>query len=345
MDGHMSHVTQPGDDNEEIFNIFVLDYLQKNNFEETSQTFFVETMKEYYDPPIDSALPFFQNWFDTFWETVSFSKQHQDSVAASSGYPHYAKSEVPSDRLRASKFPSSQPFFNNVFFPNHFSIEREKSISSFNPVCVVPPPQQMYPESRYQYNMPMMPSMMSMAPNRMTSGHPSGMSHLENAKGYGGHVHDMNMSSDDHMVEISKDTKIMTRAIVKNGKKCFERLKNNRKSSLSKVEISPAKIFDFESKGISSHPKNLMSSSKNPARSRASVYRGVSRNGNQWQAIIMVQNKKRYIGSYSYENDAARAYDKAALQFHGEKAKTNFTYTGEDIQQIRQEEPILASLN
>jgi len=59
----------------------------------------------------------------------------------------------------------------------------------------------------------------------------------------------------------------------------------------------------------------------------------------------MVQNKKRYIGSYSYENDAARAYDKAALQFHGEKAKTNFTYTGEDIQQIRQEEPILASLN
>lgn len=58
----------------------------------------------------------------------------------------------------------------------------------------------------------------------------------------------------------------------------------------------------------------------------------------------MVQNKKRYIGSYSYEDAAAKAYDKAALQFHGEKAKTNFTYTMDDIERIRKEDAIIGQL-
>jgi hypothetical protein len=35
----------------------------------------------------------------------------------------------------------------------------------------------------------------------------------------------------------------------------------------------------------------------------------------------MVNKKKRYVGSYSDEQDAARAYDKAALQNHGAKVK------------------------
>lgn len=35
----------------------------------------------------------------------------------------------------------------------------------------------------------------------------------------------------------------------------------------------------------------------------------------------MVNKKKRYVGSYSKEEDAARAYDKVALQNHGSKAK------------------------
>jgi hypothetical protein len=53
----------------------------------------------------------------------------------------------------------------------------------------------------------------------------------------------------------------------------------------------------------------------------SSKYRGVSKNGNQWQAIIMVNNKKRYVGSYSQEVQAARAYDIAAIQNHGDKVK------------------------
>ena len=40
----------------------------------------------------------------------------------------------------------------------------------------------------------------------------------------------------------------------------------------------------------------------------------------------MVIKKKRYVGSYSNEQEAARSYDKAALQNHGAKVKKrNYT--------------------
>ena len=48
-----------------------------------------------------------------------------------------------------------------------------------------------------------------------------------------------------------------------------------------------------------------ISKGKKPSGSR---YRGVSRNGNQRQVLIMVNKKKRYVGSYSNEEEAARAY-------------------------------------
>jgi hypothetical protein len=67
---------------------------------------------------------------------------------------------------------------------------------------------------------------------------------------------------------------------------------------------------------------------------RGSKFRGVSKNGNQWQVLIMVNKKKRYVGSYSQEEEAARNYDKVALQHHGTKAKTNFYYSEDEIFQI-----------
>ena len=67
---------------------------------------------------------------------------------------------------------------------------------------------------------------------------------------------------------------------------------------------------------------------------RGSKYRGVSKNGSQWQVLIMVKKKKRYLGSFSNEEEAARAYDKVALQHHGIKAKTNYDYTKEEVAEI-----------
>ena len=67
---------------------------------------------------------------------------------------------------------------------------------------------------------------------------------------------------------------------------------------------------------------------------RSSKFRGVSRNGKQWQVLIMIKQKKRYIGNFSDEEEAAREYDKIAIQFHGPKAKTNFQYNEDEIKSI-----------
>ena len=49
----------------------------------------------------------------------------------------------------------------------------------------------------------------------------------------------------------------------------------------------------------------------------------------------MINKKKRYIGNYKNEEEAASSYDIVAIQTHGSKAKTNFYYTPEEIQRIR----------
>ena len=74
---------------------------------------------------------------------------------------------------------------------------------------------------------------------------------------------------------------------------------------------------------------------------RGSRFRGVSKNGNQWQVLIMIKKKKRYLGTFSNEEEAARAYDKVALQFHGNKAKTNYDYTQEEMDKIMKEPKLL----
>ncbi len=70
---------------------------------------------------------------------------------------------------------------------------------------------------------------------------------------------------------------------------------------------------------------------------RSSKYRGVSKNGNQWQVLIMINKKKMYIGSFTSEEEAARNYDYVALKNHSSKAKTNFFYSEDDIISILKE--------
>ena len=67
---------------------------------------------------------------------------------------------------------------------------------------------------------------------------------------------------------------------------------------------------------------NSKSISKN--NSRASKYRGVSKNGVQWQVQLGNTLSKRYIGSASSEVEAARIYDRKAILTNGLNAKTNF---------------------
>ena len=48
----------------------------------------------------------------------------------------------------------------------------------------------------------------------------------------------------------------------------------------------------------------------------------------------MINKTKRYIGSFSSEEEASRAYDTVSLKYHGNKAKTNHPYTEEEISNI-----------
>jgi hypothetical protein len=48
----------------------------------------------------------------------------------------------------------------------------------------------------------------------------------------------------------------------------------------------------------------------------------------QWRAVIRFRAKTYYLGYHDIEEEAARAYDKKALELYGEKAKLNFPLNG-----------------
>ncbi|WP_371417778.1 HNH endonuclease [Roseivivax sp. THAF197b] len=57
-----------------------------------------------------------------------------------------------------------------------------------------------------------------------------------------------------------------------------------------------------------------------------SSYLGVSfrRDRNIWRAVIFTDGKQKFLGTYKSEEEAARAYDAAAIRHHGEFARLNF---------------------
>ncbi|XP_022950759.1 AP2-like ethylene-responsive transcription factor ANT [Cucurbita moschata] len=70
----------------------------------------------------------------------------------------------------------------------------------------------------------------------------------------------------------------------------------------------------------------------------ASIYRGVTRHHQhgRWQARIgrVAGNKDLYLGTFSTQEEAAEAYDIAAIKFRGMNAVTNFNITRYDVERI-----------
>ncbi|CAL4927554.1 unnamed protein product [Urochloa decumbens] len=77
----------------------------------------------------------------------------------------------------------------------------------------------------------------------------------------------------------------------------------------------------------------------------ASIYRGVTRHHQhgRWQARIgrVSGNKDLYLGTFSTQEEAAEAYDVAAIKFRGLNAVTNFDITRYDVDKIMESNALL----
>lgn len=75
---------------------------------------------------------------------------------------------------------------------------------------------------------------------------------------------------------------------------------------------------------LCSHAQNLRNRKARSSEALTSKFKGVSLSpSNTWRASIGYNGKNIYLGSFKTEIDAALAYDRAALKWHGEFARTN----------------------
>jgi hypothetical protein len=95
------------------------------------------------------------------------------------------------------------------------------------------------------------------------------------------------------------------------------------------------------------NPSKKPKSSKNSLmiNRRSSKYRGVSRNGNNWQVFLMINRSKTYVGTFPSEEIAARVYDIMSIKYRGIKARTNFIYNNDQIKMIKEIEVDIKSRN
>ena len=125
----------------------------------------------------------------------------------------------------------------------------------------------------------------------------------------------------------------------KKNKKIISQSENNNEIKVLKNnKVVYVNTFLLNSHSTSKNIKKLNKIVFIGRNKRSSQYRGVSKNGNQWQVLMMINKNKSYIGSYPSEELAARIYDILALKNRGIKARTNFIYNRKQIKNICEKE-------
>lgn len=97
------------------------------------------------------------------------------------------------------------------------------------------------------------------------------------------------------------------------GKHLNGNLLDNRRSNLAIVTPSQDQ-------------QNMKQPKRNPESRYGSRFIGVrkSPHGEKWSAVIKIEGKRVYLGSFRTEKEAAIAYDIAAREHYGPTARTNF---------------------
>ena len=111
-------------------------------------------------------------------------------------------------------------------------------------------------------------------------------------------------SLEDHSLDVGEDfNKLMTPekgfsvSVLKKRKRLIELIKSKHQHEIV----------------ISSHKKTFKG--QNVSNFRGSKFRGISKNGNSWQILLMNNRKKKYLGTLPNEELAAKFYDKVAIQY------------------------------
>lgn len=75
---------------------------------------------------------------------------------------------------------------------------------------------------------------------------------------------------------------------------------------------------------IATFSENRRNSRK--AKDTSSKYKGVSwhKNNKKWHAGININGRRKHLGSFDDEIQAAKAYDEVARKYHGEFSSLNF---------------------
>lgn len=94
-----------------------------------------------------------------------------------------------------------------------------------------------------------------------------------------------------------------------------------------------AKIED-----IADQHKTILHKSEKPAKSKnskhpekRSKYIGVSKNGNNWQALVVIGLNKVYLGTFKTEIEASYVFDFYSIISHFTEAKVNRSYNSAQI--------------
>ena len=84
--------------------------------------------------------------------------------------------------------------------------------------------------------------------------------------------------------------------------------------------------------------KTILHKSEKPAKSKnskhpekRSKYIGVSKNGNNWQALVVIGPNKVYLGTYKNEIEASYVFDFYSIISHFTEAKVNRSYNATQI--------------